>query len=111
MSTFNTLHIFGFGTTQLLEEDLNNSVNASELTTQTAFVDAVKALKPADVTLTDYHVIHVFAGDSVRYLGKATEDREDKTTFTVKWTEVPTALLDALITEIKSKIAEATPAE
>jgi hypothetical protein len=111
MSTFNTIHIFGFGDTQLIKEDLNKSIKASELTTQTAFVNAIKALKPEDVVLTDYHVIHIFEGGSVRYLGKPTEVKTDVTTFTVEWADVPTPLLDALVTEIEAKIAEATPVE
>jgi hypothetical protein len=111
MSTFNTIHLFGFGDTQIIKEDLNKSVKASELTTQTAFVDAIKALKPEDVVLTDYHVIHIFEGGSVRYLGQPTEVKTDVTTFTLNWEDVPTALLDTLVTEIEAKLAEETPAE
>jgi hypothetical protein len=111
MSTFNTIHLFGFGDTQIIKEDLNKSVKASELTTQTAFVDAIKALKPEDVVLTDYHVIHIFEGGSVRYLGKPTEVKTDKTSFSVEWENVPTTLLDTLVTEIETKLAEETPVE
>ncbi len=106
MSTFNTIHIFGFGDTQIIKEDINKSVKASELTTQTVFVDAIKTLKPADVVLTDYHVIHIFEGNSVRYLGKPTQVKTDKTSFSVEWADVPTSLLNALVTEIESKITE-----
>jgi hypothetical protein len=111
MATFNTIHIFGFGDTQIIKADLNKSVKASELTTQTTFVDAIKAIKPEDVVLTDYHVIHIFEGDSVRYLGQSTEVKADKTSFTVEWANVPTALLDALVAEIETKVATEIPAE
>ena len=111
MSTFNTIHIFGFGDTQIIKEDLNNSIKSSELTSFPPFVNAVLQLKPENIALAYFHVIHIFQGDSVKYIGGPTENRDDVTNFTIEWENVPLELLDALVTEIEAKIAEETPTE
>lgn len=98
-----TIHIFGSGDVQLISKDKSGKVKAETLTTLAALVDAVKAKKPADVTLTDYHVIHVF-DKTVKYLGKAAEDRKAETAFAVDTTEVA-AQVTALTAELTAAIA------
>jgi hypothetical protein len=104
MSTFNTIHVFGFGDTQIIGKDTNGTVKAEELTTLTAFVDHVKTHKPEDVVLTDHHVIHIFNGSDVRYLGKGTENREDKTSFTVKLSDIDSTALEDFTAELIGKV-------
>lgn len=109
MATFKTIHLFGFGTAQIIGEEFNLSAKAETLTKLAAFVDHVKSFKPADVTLTDHHVIHIFEGMDVRYLGVGAEDKKAKTDFSVKFEEVNATLLTELATEIKA-VAEAEEA-
>lgn len=99
MATFNTIHIFGFGDTQVIGEK-NGTVKSDTLTKLTAFVNHLKTLKPEDVVPTDYHAIHIFDGMDVRYLGKGTENKKDKTSFSVKISGVNTAILNDFVNEV-----------
>jgi len=98
MATFNTIHIFSFGDTQVIGEK-NGTVKSDTLTKLTALVDHIKTFKPEDVVLTDYHVIHIFNGMDVRYLGKGTENKKDKTSFSVKLSEINATILGEFTTE------------
>jgi len=111
MATFNTIHIFGFGDTQIIKQDLNKSVKSADLTTLAAFVDSIKAQKPEDVTEADYHVIHIFNEGSVRYLGAGNATPNTNTSFAVEWANVDATLLDALVADIEAHLPVETPAE
>lgn len=101
MGQFSTIHIFGYGETQIIGQTNNGKVESSSLTTLTSFVDHVKTFLPSTgVTLTDYHVIHIFEGTDVRYLGQGTEDRTVETSFSVTWAQIDQTLLTALVDEI-----------
>ena len=101
MGQFSTIHIFGYGETQTIGQTNNGKVVSSSLTTLTSFVDHVKTFLPSTgVTLTDYHVIHIFEGTDVRYLGQGTEDRTVETSFSVTWSQIDQTLLTALVDEI-----------
>lgn len=108
MSTFNTIHLFGFGDAQIIGKENNGTVASEALTNLTAFVDHIKTFKPEDVTLTDYHVIHIFNETDVRYLGKGTEVKTDKTNFTVKISEVDATLLTNLVDELAAAVIHNT---
>lgn len=98
MATFNTIHVFGFGDTQVIGEK-NGTVKSDSLTKLAALVDHIKTFKPEDVVLTDYHVIHIFNGSSVRYLGKGTDKKEDKTSFAVKIADINATILNDFTAE------------
>jgi hypothetical protein len=101
MEQFSTIHIFGYGETQIIGETNNGKVPSSSLTTLVPFVDHVKTFLPeSGVTLTDYHVIHIFNGSDVRYLGVGTEDRKEETSFSVGFNQIDQTLLTALVDEI-----------
>jgi len=103
MKQFSTIHIFGYGETQIIGETNNGKVQSSSLTTLVPFVDHVKTFLPeSGVTLTDYHVIHIFEGSDVRYLGVGTEDRKEETSFSVKYDQINLTLLDTLVNEVIS---------
>ena len=105
MKQFSTIHIFGYGETQIIGKDNNGKVQSSELTSLTALVDHIKTFLPATgVTLTNYHVIHIFEGSDVRYLGVGTEDRKEETSFSVGFDQIDQTLLTALVDEIISAI-------
>lgn len=112
MTAFSTVHLFGFGTAQIIGKDVNKQVPFTALTKLTAFVDHVKTFKPADVTLTDFHVIHIFENMDVRYLGKKADGQpmEAKTSFSVKWADVDAVKLGALVDEIAAYVAPVAPA-
>ena len=111
MATFNTIHIFGFGDTKIIKQDLNKSVKSADLTTLTAFVDSIKTQKPEDVVEADYHVIHIFNEGSVRYLGAGNVAPNTDNSFAVEWANVDAALLDALVADIEAHLPVETPAE
>jgi hypothetical protein len=52
MATWSTLHIFGFGETQLIGKDFNKKVLTSELTNVQAVVDNLYSFKPEDIEAT-----------------------------------------------------------
>jgi hypothetical protein len=105
MKKFSTIHIFGYGETQIIGKDNNGKVQSSELESLQPFVDHVKTFLPATgVTLTNYHVIHIFQGSDVRYLGVGTEDRKEETSFSVKWEQLNQVILDVFVNEIISKL-------
>jgi len=101
MAKFNTIHVFGFGDVQLIGEK-KGTIKADTMTKLTALVDHVKTFKPEDVTLTDYHVIHIFNGESVRYLGVRAEDTTAETL--VKISEVDATILEEFIAELEAAI-------
>lgn len=100
MSQFNTIHLFGFGDTQIIGKDNNGTVKSDTLTNLQAFVDHVVSLKPEEVILTGYHVIHIFNEMDVRYLGRGTENNQDKTDFIVKMADIDALLLSNLVDEL-----------
>ena len=105
MAAFNTIHVFGFGDVQAIGEK-NGTVKADTLTKLAAFVDHIKTFKPEDVVLTDYHVLHIFNGLDVRYLGKGTDDKKDKTSFSVKISEVDSTSLNDFTAELLAAIPD-----
>ena len=109
MKKFSTIHVFGYGETQIIGNENNGKIQSTELINLTDFVNHVKTFLPATgVTLTDYHVIHIFEGSDVRYLGVGTEDRKEETSFSVKWEELNLSILDVLVDEIISKLPPST---
>ncbi len=103
MSTFNTIHVFGFGDTQIIGADKKGTVKSNTLTKLTAFVNHIKSLKPTDVVAADYHVIHIFNGADVRYLGTTTS-RVDKVTYSVKIADIDQTILNELVAEIEAAV-------
>jgi hypothetical protein len=58
---WSTIHIFGYGETQLIGKDLNKKVPTSVLTTVQAVIDNVYSFKPEDSTATnEYHAVNIF---------------------------------------------------
>ena len=102
MKQFSTIHIFGYGETQLIGKDKNEKIPSTGITTLNTFVDHVKTFVTTGVTLTDYHVIHIFEGSDVRYLGVGTGNRKDNTSFTVKYDQLDSSILNSFINEVIS---------
>ena len=62
MSTFNTIHIFGFGVVQVIGKDFNIQAPIFSVQSQAnACIDNLWSTKPSDNTSTkQYHAINVF---------------------------------------------------
>lgn len=95
-----TLHIFGYGETQVIGQDgdtpVNKKVASSELTGVQAVVDDVLAHKPADVTLktTDIHAVNIFNNLFADF-----QPKEGKG-FRVPFDQLNKALIDSLVAEV-----------
>jgi hypothetical protein len=100
MENYNTIHLFGFGQNQIISNDSNNSVSSEQLTKLVPFVEYIKTLVPSKSVLTDYAVIHIFNGDTIRYLGEQTENRQDKTSFIIQWKKFDKTTLNELVDEM-----------
>jgi hypothetical protein len=88
-----TIHIFGYGETQLISNENNDKYPTDKLTKVTALVDAIWNLKPEEVKgEKKYQVIHFFNYNDVRWLGEES--------FNLKNEENLIPLIDELITEI-----------
>jgi hypothetical protein len=101
-NTFNTIHIFGFGSTQFIAKEKNYSVKSSELTTLQPIIDDVTSKRPQDKVVSEIHAINIFDGIKVSFLGK-----EKNSTFSLKFNEIDSVKLTALVNELISK--EPTP--
>ena len=93
--SFNTLHIFGYGETQVITDTENKKVASDELSDVQPVVDNVYSLKPADSDASaDYRVITIFNGLFVDY-----SDNEGRR-FRVEYSGLDSALIDALVQEV-----------
>ena len=89
-----TLHIFGYGETQINGDEFSVKVKTDTLTKVQPLVDAVWNLKPADSTAVQaFHAINVFNFDDIRYM--------TKDGFNVKTTPALKTLREDLIAQIK----------
>lgn len=95
MSKFSTIHIFGYGETQIIGKELNFKTRTTDLSHVQALLDDVKSKRPQEVEETAYHVVHVHEGLKIDFL--STEKGKG---FSVKWSNVNTALTDALADEL-----------
>ncbi len=66
MKNTNTIHIFGYGETQVIGNEFNIKVSTSELKTVDAVISDINANKPTTATADDgkYHVITIYAGNT-----------------------------------------------
>lgn len=94
-----TIHIFGYGETQINSKDLSIKVATSSLTKANPLIDAIFALKPEDNTLesNQFHVIHVFGHEKIR-VGSSVKDVKG---FNLNNEETVKVLIDELIAELQ----------
>ena len=107
MAEFNTIHVFGYGETQLISKDVNFKCSTSELSSVAAVVANVYSKKPADSDASaEYHAVNIFNDMFADY-----QPQTGKEGFRVKWEDLDAALIDALVVEITAKSAEAEAAK
>lgn len=91
-----TIHIFGYGETQINSKDLSVKVTTDSLTKVKALVEAIFNKKPAKnpTLITDYHAVNIFNYKDVRWMAKDG--------FDVKDDEDLKPLIDTLIDELQA---------
>ena len=98
MGTYNTLHIFGYGESQVITDTENKKVASNELTKVQAVVDMIYSHKPEGNSATlNYRTINIFNDMFVDY------SDEQGNVFRVDYSEVNTTKINALVSEILSK--------
>ena len=96
-TTWSTLHIFGYGETQLIGTDLNKKVSSSVLTSLQAVVDNVYSFKQEGNTATeDYHAINIFNDMFADWQTKEKGVEGWRT----EYSKLDATLIDALVAEI-----------
>lgn len=99
MENYSTIHIFGYGETQLIATDNNKKVQSSLLTSLQAVIDNVYSNKPADNNAgTEYHAINIFNNMFADYIPST----KGEDSFRVEYKDLDVALIDSLIIEINS---------
>ena len=92
---YNTLHIFGYGESQVITDTENKKAPNDELPADQSVIDMVYALKPADSPATaNYRNINIFNNMFADYFDN------DGNTFRVDYSELDSALIDALVEEV-----------
>ena len=102
MATWSTLHIFGYGETQLIGTDSNKKVPSTALTTLTAVVNNVYSFKPEDNTANEeYHAINIFNDMFADWQTKSPEAKG----WRVEYAELDAEAIAALVAEIEAYVA------
>jgi hypothetical protein len=95
MAIYNTLHIFGYGETQVITDKENKKVATDSIVGVQLVVDDIYSNKPSDnPATTDYRVISIFNGMFADY------SDEQGNTFRVDYSELNAALIDAVVLEV-----------
>lgn len=91
-----TIHIFGYGETQINSKDLSVKVSTDTLTNVMPLIEGIFAKKPVENTtvITDFHAINLFGFKDIRWMSK--DDFKVKDNLDLK------PLIDALITELQT---------
>ena len=91
-----TIHIFGYGETQINSKDLSVKVATDTLTSVTPLLNGIFAKKPADNTtlVTEFHAVNLFGYNDIRWMSKDSFNVKDEATLKT--------LIDNLITELQT---------
>jgi len=100
-----TIHIFGYGETQINSQELSVKVATDTLTTVNPLIEAIFAKKPADnpTLITEFHAINLFGYTDVRW-------QVQDNSFNVENDVELVPLIDALIAELQA-VKDAQPVD
>ena len=99
METWSTLHIFGYGETQLIGKDFNKKIPSASLTTLTAVVNNIYSFKPEGNEATEeYHAINIFNNMFSDWQPKSSDAKSWRT----EYAELDATAIDALVAEIET---------
>jgi hypothetical protein len=108
MATWSTLHIFGYGETQLIGTDSNKKVPSTALTTLAAVVANVYSFKPEGNTAPEeYHAINIFNHMFADWQPKGQGEKGWRT----EYAELDTEAIDALVAEVEAYVEPEVVAE
>ena len=97
MEIYSTIHIFGYGETQLIGNDSDKKVSTSSLTKVQAVIDDVYSNKPADNNAgTEYHAINIFNDMFADYIPST----KGEDSFRVEYANLDALKIDELVAEI-----------
>jgi hypothetical protein len=103
MATWSTLHIFGYGETQLIGDKVNFKTATSNLLAAQPVVDDVYSHKPVDSDASaSYHAVNIFNDMFADF------QPNSGTGFRVQYSELNQILIDALVEEIVALIPPST---
>ena len=95
MAIYNTLHIFGYGETQVITDKENKKVATDSIVGVQLVVDDLYSKKPADnPATTDYRTITILNDMFPDY------SDEEGNHFRVDYSELNAALIDAVVLEV-----------
>jgi DNA-binding protein len=94
----NAIHIFAYGETQIISDEVNFKATVSSFTKLQDVIDNVKSLKPTDVETKDYHVINIFS-EQVQYNSK---EKKNVGSFKLTYEQLNQTMLNDLIEEFKT---------
>ncbi|CAB4158343.1 hypothetical protein UFOVP699_2 [uncultured Caudovirales phage] len=95
MAIYNTLHIFGYGETQVITDTENKKVATDSIVGVQALIDDIYSKKPADnPATTEYRVITILNDIFADY------SDEQGNNFRVDYSELNAALIDAVVLEV-----------
>lgn len=97
-----TIHIFGYGETQYIQEEINFKTTTTELTAVQPLLDAIWLKKPEDTIGGNvYHSVNIFKYKRKSWNGKG----KDEASFNIKEDDDSLVdLIDTLIAEIKALV-------
>ena len=103
MATWSTLHIFGYGETQLIGDNVNFKTATTNLPAAQLVVDNVYSKKPVDSDASaSYHAVNIFHDMFADF------QPNSGTGFRVQYAELDAILIDALVAEIVALIPPPT---
>ena len=97
--TWDTIHIFGYGETQLNGSGLSKKFTTTDLSKVQDVIDNILSLKPTDLQLTDFHCINIFKDAKMVFMSKETTEFN----FTIDYAELDPLKIEALTQEILNK--------
>ena len=91
-----TIHIFGYGETQINSKDLSIKVATDSLTSVTPLLNGIFEKKPTEnpTLVTDFHVVNLFGHNDIRWMSKDSFDLKDEADLK--------SLIDNLIAELQT---------
>jgi hypothetical protein len=99
-----TIHVFGYGETQINSNNLSIKVSTDSLKSVTPLLGAIFTKKPIDnsTLVTEFHAVNIFGYNDIRWMSKDSFDVKDDTDLK--------SFIDKLIVELqKTKDKLETP--
>ena len=97
VKVFDTIHIFGYGETQLIGKESNKKVSTSVLKSAIKVVEYVYSKKPIDNNATiEYHAVNIFNEMFVDFIPKL----KGQKAFRVPYADIDSKIIEELVQEL-----------